>query len=163
MLVPGGNGEVVALAERLRERTSATLAGVGRSVAAADARRTFHQARFALEARRMSGGDGVATSDDLGSFQLLLSLQDDDALRLFCDSILAPLEEGQYGEELLRSLEAFIEANGNWERAARRLDCHRHTLRYRVRRVEELTGRSLDSARDRIDFWLALRGREVLS
>jgi purine catabolism regulator len=34
-------------------------------------------------------------------------------------------------------------------------------LRYRIRRVEELTGRSLDSARDRIDFWLALRGREL--
>ena len=29
------------------------------------------------------------------------------------------------------------------------------------RRVEELTGRSLDSARDRIEFWLALRGREL--
>jgi purine catabolism regulator len=41
------------------------------------------------------------------------------------------------------------------------LYCHRHTLRYRIRRVEELTGRSLDSARDRIDFWLALRGREL--
>ena len=42
------------------------------------------------------------------------------------------------------------------------LYCHRHTLRYRIRRVEELTGRSLDSARDRIDFWLALRGRELI-
>ena len=49
------------------------------------------------------------------------------------------------------------------ERAARQLYCHRHTLRYRIRRVEELTGRSLDSARDRIDFWLALRGRELVS
>jgi purine catabolism regulator len=163
-LVAGGNGEVVALAERLRGRMSATLGGVGRSVAPSDARRTFHEARFALEARRLSGGDpGVATTDELGSFQLLLALQDDEALRVFCDSMLAPLDEGAYGEELLRSLEAFIEANGNWERAARRLDCHRHTLRYRVKRIEELTGRSLDSARDRIDFWLALRGRDVLS
>jgi purine catabolism regulator len=62
----------------------------------------------------------------------------------------------------MRSLEAFIECNGQWERAARALYCHRHTLRYRIRRVEELTGRSLDSARDRIDFWLALRGRELI-
>ena len=36
-------------------------------------------------------------------------------------------------------LEAFIERNGQWERAARDLYCHRHTLRYRIRRVEELT------------------------
>ena len=103
----------------------------------------------------------MATYRDLGSFQLLLSLQDDDALALFCDSVLAPIEEGEgtYGGELMRSLEAFIECNGQWERAARQLFCHRHTLRYRIRRVEELTGRSLDSARDRIDFWLALRKR----
>ena len=107
----------------------------------------------------------VATYRDLGSFQLLLSLQDDEALRLFCDSILGPIEagEGHYGGELMRSLEAFIEENGQWERAAKRLYCHRHTLRYRIRRVEELTGRNLSSARDRIEFWLALRGRELVA
>ncbi len=107
----------------------------------------------------------VATYKDLGSFQLLLSLQDDEALKLFCDSILGPIEqsEGHYGGELMRSLEAFIEENGQWERAARRLYCHRHTLRYRIRRVEELTGRDLASARDRIEFWLALRGRELVA
>ena len=107
---------------------------------------------------------GLATYRDLGSFQLLLSLQDSDALRLYCDSLLGPIEngEGHYGGELMRSLEAFIECNGQWEAAARRLYCHRHTLRYRIRKIEELTGRNLASARDRIEFWLALRGREIV-
>ena len=168
----GDDEELFALAERLRARvareTGAELGGgAGRAVATGEARRTFHEARCALEARALAGGNGsgVATYRDLGSFQLLLSLQDDEALRLFCDSILAPIEEGEgaYGGELMRSLEAFIECNGQWERAARQLYCHRHTLRYRIRRVEELTGRSLDSARDRIDFWLALRGRELIA
>ena len=167
----GGDEEVFALAERLRSRVSRDVgdelgAGAGRPVAPADVRRAFHEARCALEARALDaagGPAGLATYRDLGSFQLLLSLQDDEALRLFCDSILDPIVEGEgaYGGELMRSLEAFIECNGQWERAARRLYCHRHTLRYRIRRVEELTGRSLDSARDRIDFWLALRGREL--
>jgi purine catabolism regulator len=173
----GDERELFGLAERLRARAEraagAPLAGgAGRPVAPADLRRAFHEARCALEALAL-GGEGsangaapgrLATYRDLGSFQLLLSLQDDDALRLFCDSILAPIEasEGAYGGELMRSLEAFIECNGQWERAARQLFCHRHTLRYRIRRVEELTGRSLDSARDRIDFWLALRGRELV-
>jgi PucR family transcriptional regulator, purine catabolism regulatory protein len=171
------DAELFALAERLRARVAREAgaddlpAGAGRSAPTGDARRTFHEARCALEARALAGhgsngagGAPVATYRDLGSFQLLLSLQDDEALRLFCDSILAPIEEGEgaYGGELMRSLEAFIECNGQWERAARRLYCHRHTLRYRIRRVEELTGRSLDSARDRIDFWLALRGRELI-
>jgi purine catabolism regulator len=180
-LLPLARGEtdedLFALAERVRARAARDAgvelpAGAGRAVAAANLRRTFHEARCALEAQALSGaanGDGapapLATFRDLGSFQLLLSLQDDDALRLFCDSILAPIEDGEgaYGGELMRSLEAFIECNGQWERAARQLYCHRHTLRYRIRRVEELTGRSLDSARDRIDFWLALRGRELVS
>ena len=169
-----GDAELFALAERLRARVAREVgvelqAGAGRPVAPGEARRTFHEARCALEARALGNGAGstagVATYHDLGSFQLLLSLQDDEALRLFCDSILAPIEDGEgaYGGELMRSLEAFIECNGQWERAARRLYCHRHTLRYRIRRVEELTGRSLDSARDRIDFWLALRGRELIA
>ena len=50
-----------------------------------------------------------------------------------------------------------------WERAARELYCHRHTLRYRIRRVEQLTGRDLSNARDRIEFWLALRARELVT
>ncbi len=170
-----GDDAFFALSEGIRRRAAAAAgielaAGAGRPVAAGELRRAFHEARCALEARELgANGEGPAapllvTYRDLGSFQLLLSLQDDDALRLFCDSILAPIEEGEgaYGGELMRSLETFIECNGQWERAAKQLYCHRHTLRYRIRRVEELTGRSLDSARDRIDFWLALRGRELI-
>jgi purine catabolism regulator len=177
--VRGGDEELFALAERIRARVSEEVgqdvdAGAGRAVPSGELRRAFHEARCALEALGLAAtgengggtrsGGGLATYRDLGSFQLLLSLQDDEALRLFCDSILAPIEDGEgaYGGELMRSLEAFIECNGQWERAARQLFCHRHTLRYRIRRVEELTGRSLDSARDRIDFWLALRGRELI-
>jgi purine catabolism regulator len=166
--------DLFAFAERVAARLGDGMPlGVGRAVLGADARRSFHEARCALEAltfgvsspgRNGVGRQNVATYKDLGSFQLLLSLQDDEALRLFCDSILGPIEmsEGHYGGELMRSLEAFIEENGQWERAARRLYCHRHTLRYRIRRVEELTGRNLGSARDRIEFWLALRGRELV-
>ncbi len=180
---PPGEEELFALADRVARRLAVTVGqgvavGVGRPVTGTEARRTFHEARCAVEALALGVGEPgdkgsaskngvakVATYKDLGSFQLLLSLQDDEALRLFCDSILGPIEasEGHYGGELMRSLEAFIEENGQWERAARRLYCHRHTLRYRIRRVEELTGRNLSSARDRIEFWLALRGRELVA
>ncbi|MDE3134702.1 MAG: helix-turn-helix domain-containing protein, partial [Acidobacteriota bacterium] len=174
-LIPGLEEDALfALAERVADRLSGELGdqrvrvGVGRAVAGGDARRSYHEARCTLEALALGLGGGeakIATYRDLGSFQLLLSLQDDEALKLFCDSILGPIEqsEGYYGGELMRSLEAFIEENGQWERAAKRLFCHRHTLRYRIRRVEELTGRDLACARDRIEFWLALRGRELIS
>ncbi len=182
-LVPGGDeDELFALGDRVAAAAEAELhgdvrVGIGRAVPAVDARRSFHEARCALEALALGAvaaenGNGagpapgersrVATYKDLGSFQLLLSLQDDEALRLFCDSILGPIEasEGPYGGELMRSLEAFIEENGQWERAARRLYCHRHTLRYRIRRVEELTGRNL-SLRARPDRVLAGAARSA--
>lgn len=179
-LMPGYlDEELFELVERVHVRVTRTLgcapaAGAGRAAALADARGAYHEARCALEARALgaapasangngAGAHAVATYRDLGSFQLLLSLQDSDALRLYCESLLGPIEqgEGHYGGELMRSLEAFIEANGQWEAAARKLYCHRHTLRYRIRKVEELTGRDLGSARDRIEFWLALRGRDI--
>ncbi len=89
----------------------------------------------------------VASYADLGAFQLLLSLQDDDALLTYCRGVLGPVEagEGEYGDELLRSLDVFIEHNGHWEKAANALYCHRHTLRYRIRRVEQLTGRDFST------------------
>jgi purine catabolism regulator len=174
-LLPGLlDDELFELAGRVSARAEEALrgpvpAGAGRAAGVGDARRVFHEARCALEARQLGANGsgplgGVATFRDLGSFQLLLSLQDSDALRLFCESLLGPIEtgEGHYGGELMRSLEAFIECNGQWESAARKLYCHRHTLRYRIRRIEELTGRDLASARDRIEFWLALRGRELV-
>jgi purine catabolism regulator len=182
-LLPGFlDEELFEVSQRVLDRVvdklgAAPTAGVGRAVAAGDARRAYHEARCALEAQALGadsngasengvrpGRPAIATYRDLGSFQLLLSLQDSDALRLFCESLLGPIEsgEGHYGGELMRSLEAFIECNGQWEAAARRLYCHRHTLRYRIRKIEELTGRDLASARDRIEFWLALRGRELV-
>jgi purine catabolism regulator len=149
----------------LQSRFGDVRAAASRSAPTHVLRRSFHEARCALEAVRLSNGNApdVASYKDLGAFQLLLSLQDDDALVSYCQSVLGPVEadEGDYGDELLRSLDVFIEHNGHWERAAQALYCHRHTLRYRIKRVEQLTGRDFSHARDRIEFWLALRGREL--
>ncbi|MGH2961073.1 MAG: PucR family transcriptional regulator, partial [Solirubrobacterales bacterium] len=168
-VIDGEAGDAIELARRAR-RALAAEHGTARAAASRDApvesvRRGFHEARCALEATSLADGDApeVASHRDLGAFTLLLALQDEDALRSYSDSLLAPIEaDGRYGSELLRSLEAYIEQNGQWERAARELYCHRHTLRYRIRRVEELTGRDLSTAHDRIELWLALRAKELV-
>lgn len=169
---PSGAGTPLAPME-LARTIRAELAGRFGEVRAAASRATpthslrmaFHEARCALEAVRLRNGSApeVGSYADLGAFQLLLSLQDDDALGSYCRSVLDPIEqgEGDYGDELVRSLDVFIEHNGHWEKAANALYCHRHTLRYRIRRIEQLTGRDFSNARDRIEFWLALRGREL--
>jgi len=168
-VVDGERLDPITLAREVRGELTARFgkvrASASRVAPTHSLRLAFHEARCALEAVRLRNGDAaeVASYKDLGAFQLLLSLQDDDALVSYCRGVLGPVEhgEGDYGEELLRSLDVFIEHNGHWEKAANALYCHRHTLRYRIRRVEQLTGRDFSSARDRIEFWLALRGREL--
>jgi purine catabolism regulator len=169
-VVDGRGMDPLALAGRLRDalaREHGEVRVATSRVSATTALRTaYHEARYAIDVATFSNGRApeVASWRDLGAFQLLLSVQDNEALRLYCDSVLGPIQdgEGEYGGELLKSLEAFLEQNGQWEKAARELFCHRHTLRYRIRRVEQLTGRDLSTARDRIEFWLALKARELI-
>lgn len=153
----------------LRERFGAARAAASRTASIDLLSQSFNEARSALRAvNGSSDGDGspraVATYEDLGALQLLLALEPRQALESYCQAVLGPVEDGEhaYNEELLRSLDAFIEYNGHWERASRALYCHRHTLRYRIRRVEALTKRDFSRARDRIELWLALRGRELV-
>jgi PucR family transcriptional regulator, purine catabolism regulatory protein len=131
-------------------------------------RRAYQEARFALEAAGPPGPGAaarVATVADLGSHRLLLARQEDAALEAISRGLLAPLTDydRRHHGDLMASLRAFLEHNGNWEAAARALGVHRHTLRYRVRRVAELTGRDLDRAGDRVEFWLALQAADVLA
>ena len=159
--------DLFALAGRIGSGLTAELGmvvrvAVGRAGPATEIGRSLEEARAALDALAVSAvprqgsaaATHVATYRDLGSTQLLLSLQDPAALDRFCESVLGPVEaaDGRYGGELTRSLMVFIEENGQWERASRRLFCHRHTLRYRIKRIEELTGRDLETAEDRIEF-----------
>jgi PucR family transcriptional regulator, purine catabolism regulatory protein len=160
----------LTLAARCRselcERLGEVRAAASRPVPVSAVALGYREARSALAAARASNGSApdVASYEDLGALKLLLALQSRQSLETYCQSVLGPVE-GQghdYGEELLRSADSFIEHNGHWEHAARALYCHRHTLRYRIRRVEQLTNRDLSCARDRIELWLALRGRELV-
>jgi PucR family transcriptional regulator, purine catabolism regulatory protein len=163
-----------AVAEGVLARGVAARFGLGTPASDPPAlRRAYQEARFALaaaatvEVPAAPGGSPVgrvASVEDLGSHRLLLVLQEDAALEALSRGLLAPLrayDQRQHGD-LVASLRTFLEHNGNWEAAARALAVHRHTLRYRIRRVAELTGRDLDSAADRVEFWLALQAADVL-
>lgn len=170
-VVDGSKGDPIDLAKEARGALEAAhgplRAATSRALPTERVRHSFHEARCALEATGFSNGAAplVASHRDLGAFTLLLSVQDTEALRLYCESVLGPIEDSdeRYAGELLRSLEAYIDRNGHWERAASDCYCHRHTLRYRIKRIEELTGRDLSRANDRVELWLALRAKELIS
>ncbi|MBB5956800.1 purine catabolism regulator [Saccharothrix tamanrassetensis] len=66
-------------------------------------------------------------------------------------TLLAPLDA-----QLRESLRVWLGCHGQWDPAAAKLGVHRHTIRNRVRRVEELLGRSLESPGVRAELWFAL-------
>ncbi|MFI1889505.1 PucR family transcriptional regulator [Streptomyces jumonjinensis] len=89
----------------------------------------------------------------------ILPLLADDAVRAFADGMLRALyEHDATGRgDLVASLRAWLSRHGQWDAAAAELGVHRHTLRYRMRRVEEILGRSLDDPDVRMELWLALK------
>jgi purine catabolism regulator len=166
--VLAAEGEVPDLAllgKELGEKVGATLRiGAGSAVTADAVGRSLREARYALQVCRLEGWVS-AGFEELGTYRLLLSMADPDVLRAFADAILAPLDDYDHGHngELEGSLQAFLQHNARWETAAAQLYVHRHTLRYRMRKVEELTGRDLANSFDRMEFWLALRARDLMA
>jgi purine catabolism regulator len=86
----------------------------------------------------------------------------DEASQTF-QRILGPLSEydEKHGTPLLHSLEVFLEQNRSWLLAAKQLHIHKTTLIYRMRKIESMTGRSLDRTEDVAILWLALRAGEI--
>ena len=157
--------DLAELVKGLRTRPGAEVrAGAGAGASAGDVARSLREAGYALQVCRLEGWDH-AGFEDLGTYRLLLSMADPDALRAFADSMLAPLDlyDREQRGELIASLLAFLQHNARWEAASAVLYVHRHTLRYRMRKVEELTGRDLANPFDRMEFWLALRARDLLA
>ena len=104
--------------------------------------------------------------EETGAYRLLLPAMSEDPSELqgFFDETVAPLVayDEQYETELVRTLESFLDADGNVARTAERLFTHRHTIRYRLERVRELTELDVSSTDGRERLSLGLKAMRVL-
>ncbi|MDN0199769.1 PucR family transcriptional regulator [Streptomyces sp. S.PNR 29] len=117
----------------------------------------YKQAEQALSVARRRGR--VLVEHEQLAAGSVLPLLADDAVRAFADGLLRALHEHDATGrgDLVASLRAWLSRHGQWDAAAADLGVHRHTLRYRMRRVEEILGRSLDDPDVRMELWLALK------
>ncbi|WP_030843456.1 PucR family transcriptional regulator [Streptomyces hygroscopicus] len=117
----------------------------------------YRQAEQALSVARRRGR--MLVEHEQVAAGSVLPLLADDAVRAFADGMLRALyEHDATGRgDLVASLRAWLSRHGQWDAAAADLGVHRHTLRYRMRRVEEILGRSLDDPDVRMELWLALK------
>ncbi|WP_406288537.1 PucR family transcriptional regulator [Embleya sp. NBC_00896] len=137
--------------------------GVSARVARADGLRgaleeAWHAGRIA---GTRSGRVEVVGHAELASHVALLAAVPEDVRRAFRGRLLEPLRayDESHQADLVTTLEVFLDCDGSWTRCAARLHVHVNTLRYRIGRIEELTGRQLARLEDKVDFFLALRLR----
>ncbi|MEU6282382.1 PucR family transcriptional regulator [Streptomyces sp. NPDC047028] len=133
------------------------VVGLSAPVGTVAAAAAYKQAEQALSVARRRGR--VLVEHEQVAAGSVLPLLADDAVRAFADGLLRALHEHDATGrgDLVASLRAWLSRHGQWDAAAADLGVHRHTLRYRMRRVEEILGRSLDDPDARMELWLALK------
>jgi Purine catabolism regulatory protein-like family/PucR C-terminal helix-turn-helix domain/GGDEF-like domain len=148
--------------DRARIRVSVGVSAPAEGVAALAG--ALHEAQSARRLATIRAGTGagavsVVTSDEVASHELLLASVPGSVLRSFRDRLLGPLVayDERHRAELLPTLREFLACSGSWHACAAAMYVHVNTVRYRIRRIEELTGRDLSSLDDQVDFFLALR------
>ena len=175
LLVPGGEDAIAArAAEGVLRELQSSLAGhtfaIGRSRVAPEPTELSRAASEALLAANVvegAEGDGaVLAFEQTGAYRLLLSAMSENPqeLQRFYAETVEPLVayDEQYETDLMGTLEAFLEADGNVAGTAQRLFTHRHTIYYRLERVRELSGHDVSSSDGREKLSLGLKAMRVL-
>ncbi|MFU9035757.1 MULTISPECIES: PucR family transcriptional regulator [Streptomyces] len=150
-------GEDLDIQDVLARFAPGRPAGIGPVTAPEAVRVSLRQAAGLLAVSRASGEPAEARQSQAS--RLLLDLGDRRTLQGYADTVLSPLDLADHGEELLATLAAWLETGGAWDATSRRLGVHRHTVRNRLDKAMDLTGRRLDDPDDRFDLWLATRIR----
>ncbi len=175
VLLPADEGETVArAAAAVSEELSTALEGFGATVGhgritknPADLFRAGQEALLAVNVAEAAGQKiELMSFEDTGAYRLLLPALCDDPeeLRTFYAETIEPLVayDDQYETNLVQTVETFLAADGNVAGTAQRLFTHRHTIRYRLERVKEITGHDCASTDGRERLSLGLKSMRVL-
>ncbi|MFG1950331.1 PucR family transcriptional regulator [Micromonospora sp. NPDC048830] len=156
VLIDGSEAATAALARLASVRPMVPL-GLGDVVPIEQVGLSYRAATHAAEVGRAERR-AVTRFDDLEALHMLFRAQSPQALAGFVRRVLGPLKQHDRGREgaLVATLSTFLAHNGHWNESAAELGIHRHTLRTRIDRIEQITGRDLDSAYGRMELWLAL-------
>jgi sugar diacid utilization regulator len=139
-------------------RITVGVSGVCSSASAIS--RSYAQARRALETARRFGNHGeVVAFEDLGLHRLLFHVTDRAELRGFTDQVLGALVEydQRHNADLVRTLAAFLEHNGNLQATARDLNLHVNSVTYRMQRIQSIAGLDLEQSESRLLAQVALK------
>ena len=172
-LVPAGDAEVLrraakALSGELRHSLQGFRITVAHSRLAQDPVDLYRAGKEALLAANVAEAEEteLLAFEDTGSYRLLLPAMSEDPSELerFYEETVAPLSayDEQYETDLVKTVEAYLDNDGNVTPTADTMFTHRHTIRYRLERVRELCGHDISSTEGREKLGLGLKAMRVL-
>jgi len=166
--------EISLAADKIEKRWASAAPGMKILIGAGENRRPFDQlprcadeAELALKfGHFLNPRNRVCFYADLGIFHYLIELHEQKVdLKAICDNVLGSLlaYDRKHGEKLMQTLETYLALNQNKQQTAAALFVHRHTLKYRLNRIEKITGLQLQNPNHRILLQLAIYIYKFLS
>jgi len=122
--------------------------------------RSFAEAQRALQVQRESMSPyGGRRFEELGLYRILDRASDRPEVHDFVMEWLGPLlsYDSKKNADLVTTLTHYLDCGGNYDDAAESLSIHRSTLRYRLGRIRDISGRDLQDVEDRLNLHLATR------
>jgi len=126
---------------------------------------SYREAQLALRIQKAIGAGGQITRfDDLGVYQVLANETDVSAMESFAREWLGRLADydSAHGAHLVITLSTYLDCGGSYEATATALAVHRSTLKYRLRRIREVSGYDLSVPETQFNLQLATRAWRTL-
>ncbi|MGI9862153.1 helix-turn-helix domain-containing protein [Moorella naiadis] len=164
-------GKIARLVKSLQKVTALHLqgrtfsAGVGRFYEnVADLYRAYQEAKVALEISHLMHRRGVLSFfDELGVLRLIFNQGEQELADYYEENLgLIVKYDREHNTDLLATLTAFFHASGDHNRAAEDMFIHVNTLRYRLKKVEELLGQDLRRLDVLVNLYTALQVKVLL-
>jgi hypothetical protein len=154
-------GELSEAVQVLEPGLGEAKLAVGISAAAswAEIRGAVEEARYARQlAEHSQSRASVVNGAELTAYQLLLAAVPAELRASYRSRLLGPVlaYDAEHQSDLVHTLRVYLDCSGSWKRAAERLHLHVNTLRYRIDRIGELTGRDLTTLAAQVDLHIAL-------
>ncbi|MBX6764004.1 MAG: helix-turn-helix domain-containing protein [Rubrobacteraceae bacterium] len=174
----GGSEEVVERAPELASRVQRYVkgllpeltisVGIGRYAKdPKDLPEAYSEAEVALEiGHRIHGPSAISTFESTGTYKLLFRVlqEDPEEIESFYRDTLEPVVayDSRYGTELVNTLITYLKNDASMAKTASEIFAHRHTIRYRLERIRELTGLDVDKSEDREQLTLGIKAMQLL-
>lgn len=153
------DGDIAGFLEHRPDPTLDATTGLGPPARLDRLEPSFRQATRAMTTAAAFGLTGVHDLTGLGLLPVVLDEHEigDELVRRY----ISPLGTGEAADTILETVRHYLSLGMRADLAAERMFVHHNTVRYRLRRYEELTGINLRDPDRALEAWWALQRRRL--